>query len=129
MTSSNFTAAGMTDEQKAEILRLWNERPDMTVKLIAQQVGVTMGQASGYIYYCKKRKLTQSRFPGRGRDNDNYRLVLRAIGPNPALKSAHAQLRSQYELAVKAKVKADARYNDLKTAITAIEALIGGSGE
>lgn len=129
MKSSNFTATGMTDEQKAEILRLWNERPDMTVKLIAQQVGVTIGQASGHIYNCKKRKLTQSRFPGRGRDNGSYRPVLRAIGPNPALRSAHAQLRSQFDLAVKAKVKTDARYNDLKVALTALEALIGDKSE
>lgn len=121
--TNNFSSPGLTDEQKAEILRLWNTHPDMSIRKIAQEVGVTTGQAAGWIATCKKKGQAQNKF------KPNPTPILRAIGPNPALMSAHAQLKSQFQLAVKAKAKTDARYHDLKTALAAIEALIGDKSE
>ena len=121
--TSNFSSPGMTEAQKSEILRLWSEHLDMPIRKIAQEVGVTVGQASGWIATCKKKGIAHNKY------KPSPTPILRAIGPNPALMSAHAQLKSQFQLAVKAKAKTDARYNDLKTALAAIEALIGNTSE
>ena len=124
----NFQGAGLSETQKRDVIHLFTNRPELTMKKIAETLNVRHGQVAGYIAHQQRKGVLPNRKPARTSGMRQAK-SLRPIGPNGILTNSLVQLRLQYSRAVDAKARIETECRELKTAIMALEALTGDKGE